>query len=202
MKPYYDDGKGIQIWHADCREILPTLAADVLITDPPYPNNAGHFDDAVPVAREVISQWQGREAMIFWSELEHPPCGMPLVAVHIWHRTNVNGRLYEPIYHYEASGVKRRSYIYALPAVFGGVGPGCWEYEGHPTQKNLVLMERLVSRTLHWGTVIDPFMGSGTTLRAAKNVGRRAIGIEVNEAYCHVAVQRLQQEVLFTEATL
>lgn len=64
----------------------------------------------------------------------------------------------------------------------------------HPTQKPLDLMRRLM--VIGGDVVIDPFMGSGTTLRAAKDLGRRAIGIEINEEYCEIAVERLRQEVL------
>ncbi len=69
----------------------------------------------------------------------------------------------------------------------------------HPTTKPL----DLVAQFIKWHTtagqlVLDPFMGSGTTLRAAKDLGRRAVGIEIEERYCEIAVRRLAQEVLFT----
>ena len=67
----------------------------------------------------------------------------------------------------------------------------------HPTQKPIELMKELITRHSNEGDLIlDPFMGSGTTLRAAKDLGRRAIGIELNERYCKIAVKRLMQEVL------
>ena len=68
----------------------------------------------------------------------------------------------------------------------------------HPTQKPVGLMRWCM--TLPWTdadqTILDPFMGSGTTLRAAKDLGRRAIGIEIEERYCEIAARRLEQAVL------
>lgn len=69
------------------------------------------------------------------------------------------------------------------------------EANGHPCPKPLGLMRKMLDR-LDAQSVLDPFMGSGTTLRAAKDCGMQAIGIEINEAYCEIAARRLQQEVL------
>jgi DNA modification methylase len=188
VKPYYADDL-VTIYHGDCREWTPE--ADVLVSDPPYPNNAGYFDAAVDHARDVLVGWR-RDALVFWSELDRPPLAAQLVAVHIWHRANVNGRPYEPVYQFAADGQKRRSEVYRSAVPFKDATGS--EYAGHPTQKPVQLMRWLVDKTR--GTVLDPFAGSGTTLVAAKEAGRRAIGIEIEERYCEIAALRCSQEVL------
>ncbi len=67
---------------------------------------------------------------------------------------------------------------------------------GHPCSKPIEVISRLIQLGSISGTILDPFMGSGTTLRAAKDLGRKAIGIEIEERYCEIAARRMEQEVL------
>jgi site-specific DNA-methyltransferase (adenine-specific) len=178
------------LYLGDCREILPSLEYDAVVSDPPYPNNAGHFLDGIQAACDMLAMQTAQTAIVFWSEIERPPCPLPLVAVHVWHRTNVNGRPYEPAYHFAEDGEKRRSDVIQHAAVFDGAGPGCQEYEGHPTQKPVAMMERLVAKTT--GAVLDPFMGVGATGLACLRLGRPFIGVELNPAYFDTALRRIE----------
>lgn len=198
-EPYYED-ELVTLYHGDCLEVDAWLTADVLVTDPPYPNSSGHFDDAVETARNVLPKWNS-EAVVFWSEVEFPPLTPPMVAVHIWHRTNVNGKPYEPAFHFAVDGIKRRSIVVQHAAINLGatgsdqVGSHVWA-SGHPTQKPVGVMERLISATKIPGLITDPFAGSGSTLIAARNLGRKAIGVEVEERYCELIAKRLDQMCL------
>jgi site-specific DNA-methyltransferase (adenine-specific) len=184
--------EGVTLYCGDCREILPGLGkVDAVVTDPPYPNGEGHFLASVNTAREVLKVLNAETVLWFWSEIELPDAPMPLVANHIWHRTNVNGKIYEPILHFERDGRKRRSEIRPHAAVFIGVGPGCSEYAGHPTQKPIDLMRWVIEKTT--GTILDPFMGSGTTGVAAVKLGRKFIGIEIEPKYFEIAVRRISE---------
>ena len=187
------------LYLGDCREIIAGIQADALVTDPPYPNGEGHFVGAIGAAESVVLKPSCDEAIIFWSERKPPIVLLPLIAVHIWHRTNVNGKVYEPAYHYALDGKLRRSEIKAHAAVFDGVGPGCAEYAGHPTQKPIAVMEWLVAKTS--GVVMDPFMGSGSTGVACAKLRRPFIGVEEKPEFFEIARERIEnaqrQERLF-----
>src|SRR5512146_2405638 len=165
MKPYYEHA-GITIFHGDCREILPQLPkVDLVLTDPPYPNKAGLFTFGISAAVEFMRSYSCPHWFVFWDEMSTPPHPLPLVARHIWHRTNTNRPdNYEAIYELNEDGKKRPSRVFPHAVIFEGL-TGCTEATGHPTQKHLKLITEIFSIAGHCNTTLDPFMGSGTTLR-------------------------------------
>jgi site-specific DNA-methyltransferase (adenine-specific) len=70
----------------------------------------------------------------------------------------------------------------------------------HPTQKPIALMRWCLGLFPKAQTVLDPFMGSGTTLRAAKDLNLKAIGIEIERKYCDIAIERLRQQAFSFQA--
>lgn len=193
--PFYEED-GITIYNADCLDILDSLPpVDAVITDPPYPNNAGHFIEDIATAIEFFNKFACDEWMVFWTEMEKPPVPLPLVAVHIWHRSNTNRPdNYEPIYHFRTDGEKKASRCLSYAVIAKGL-TGCHEATGHPTQKNTKLIKKLLTMT-KGEVILDPFMGSGTLLQAAKELGKQAIGIEKDINHCQDAVDRLRQGCL------
>jgi len=77
----------------------------------------------------------------------------------------------------------------------------CHGYAVHPTQKPVAFLGPLIEYSCpEGGIVLDPFMGGGSTLVSARDLGRKAVGIEANEEYCEAAVKRLSQQCLLLEA--
>lgn len=220
LTPYYDDGNGIVIFHGDCKEIIDLIPSfDVVITDPPYGINGGKggdskkygkgkyelsgWDDtpeyieqlAVPVITKAIAMAK-RAAVTpgirnlrlypnptdmgcFWTPASctHGPFGMTV---------------FQPILYY---GKDYRAGKGPLPT--GRQLTEASEENGHPCPKPIKAWKWLVEKmSMQHETILDPFMGSGTTLRAAKDLGRKCIGIEIEEKYCEIAAKRLAQGVL------
>lgn len=213
-EPYYSDDF-VTIYHGDSREVAPWLDGDVLVTDPPYgmrfkSGMGGAFgestirgDESTSVRDDIVALWGTKPALIFGRWSAPRPKGTRMVLT--WEKGNHVGmgdlRLpwkpnTEEIYVLGSgfSGHRGTSVLRAL-AIAGTVGQRGKGTRHHPTEKPLALMTELIDKCPP-GTVVDPFMGSGTTLLAARSFGRRAIGVEIEEEYCEVAVKRLQDQDL------
>lgn len=197
-KPFYTD-EYCQIYCGDARKYVGCFKPELILTDPPYPNNANHFIEGIEAAKSVLRDEACEQLLIFWDEMEMPITGRPIVAKHIWHRTNTNRPdNYEMIYHFNIDYKKRASRVLPYPVIYPGL-TGCIEATGHPTQKNYKLLMELITMSKCKGLIYDPFMGSGSTLFAAKRLGLKAIGVEIEERWCEVAATRLMQTQLNLE---
>lgn len=213
--PYYDDGC-VQIWHADCLETDVWLNAHALVTDPPYgmafkSSRKGAFGDseiegdADTAARDaVLELWRDMPALVMgrWSVPRPAQTKMVLTWVKGDHVGMGDLSLpwkpnTEEIYVLGNGfrGHRGTSALYHL-AIAGTVGNEKQGNRFHPTEKPVGLMVDLIQKCPP-GVVADPFMGSGTTLVAAKALGVRAIGVEINESYCEIAAKRCAQGSLF-----
>lgn len=167
----------------------------------------GIANDSTTDARDAaLEAWgNGRKAILFGDLMLPPPPGTKLVGAY---RKPVDSGLrgamggvrrdLEAIYLVGPwpSGIGGRSSLFATAAVLVGSPNGVVaKAGGHPHTKPQDVMEALLSLTD--GAIADPFAGSGSTLVAAKSIGRRAIGVELDEAYCEMAAKRLAQDTLF-----
>ena len=214
MKPYYSHA-GIEIFHGDCRDVLPTIPAgsvDLVLTDPPYGIRAD----------EAASKNNGKWGWKFYGETtwdrDRPSAETLRAVLHASRHAIVWGGNYfadllPPSMGWLAWDKGQREFSLAD---FEMAWTSFWcasrvievpraianqEGKEHPTQKSV----RVMMQCIAWAddragsqlsTILDPFMGSGTTLVAAKNLGRKAIGIEIEERYCEIAAKRLAQEVM------
>ena len=216
MTPYYED-QTCTIYLGDCLDILPRLErADLVLTDPPY--NAGDIgknhrryentkfpmDDAD--YRAFCQDWFAKasglaERLVFSPGISHVGCYPPALWMIAWSKPGAVGfsrlqgfNVWEPILVYGQTPGKVVHDLYTLTPQNQRSGPE----RDHPCPKPLELWQWLMLQVSEENElIVDPFLGSGTTLRVAKNLGRRAIGIEAVERYCEIAALRLSQQVLF-----
>lgn len=216
-QPYYQDD-WVTLYHGDCLEVTEWLAADVLVTDPPYGiawSTRGTYggnmqgrgatsqsnviaNDSNPEIRDaVLDLWGTKPAVVFGSwRVERPSNTQHRL---IWHKAGMppgpaNAAFMsqdEEIYVW-GQGFRKSSPPLRSVIKTDEHRPTAVQEIGHPTPKPIGLMETLIDRCPE-GVIADPFAGSGATLLAARNLGRKVIGVELEERYCELIAKRLGQ---------
>jgi len=211
QQPYYED-EHVTLYHGDCREILPHLPqVDLVLTDPPYgigeaagknksrgklavSKDYGNdsWDDK-PIQQSVIDSLITQPAVIFGGNYyAMPPSSCWLV----WDK-----HITKDFADCELAWTNLPGAIRKIDYLWNGCMKKRPEQRFHPTQKPLDVMKWCISQAdtklkRQVQTILDPFAGSGTTLRAAKDMNRRCIGVEQSKEYCDVIVKRMKQQVL------
>lgn len=203
--PYYQDDY-VTIYNADCLDILPSLAPiDCIITDPPYGINFGYdeYKDSPEKHREQINKW-----MLAFKGVSDKIALTPGILqmwdypkpdwVLCWRKTfSVSRSLFgsnnwEPVLYYGKGGKNGRQSDY-----FEATFMNDKQAAQHPCPKPIKWAKWLmITIAKESELIVDPFMGSGTVILAAKQLGRKAVGIEISKKYCDVAIERLAQGIL------
>jgi DNA modification methylase len=224
--PYYQD-EHVTLYHGDCLEVEAWLSADVLVTDPPYgmgyaagKNATGNGrnkawtsrwtgvsiagDDTTDARDAALAAWGDKPALVFGTWKRPPPAGAREMLV--WDKVVSIGMgaldipwrpSWEAVYVVGAGFTGQRSHgvlRHSLPTL----AP---ERKLHPNVKPLPLLHELIGKCPP-GVIADPFAGSGSTLLAARNLDRRAVGVEIEERYCELIAKRLAQGCLDFGAAL
>jgi DNA modification methylase len=207
VKPYYEHA-GITIYHGDCREVLPSLEpVDLLLTDPPYgigrdgsrESTGSHggrkayeflgWDAEIPSRETFRAMFAASREQIVWGGNYFTAYLRPTMGWFVWDKGQ---RIDQSDGELAYTSFDKALRIFTLNRM--AIAQDGAE---HPAQKPEELMKWcMLQAGDEFQFILDPFMGSGTTLRAAKDLGRKAIGIEIEEKYCEIAAKRLSQEVL------
>ena len=192
-EPYYQD-KWVTIYNGDCREILPDLPkADMVLTDPPYGlgkrlagGTWGQHDDWDLQTNDIVLEIIKQDAIIWGGQYYELPTNRGWL---IWYKRGAPPSIGDAELAWTNLDMNIKLFDYPIAAVNA-------ERNGHPTLKPLALFSWCLSLVPNANIILDPFLGSGTTARASKNLNRHCIGIEIEEKYCEIAAKRCSQEVM------
>ena len=209
-KPYYTDDH-VVIYHADCRQILADMPrVDLVLTDPPYGLDVGkhpHAGARLNPMRYGVNEWDAAiDQSLFDAVVQAAPQAI-IWGGNYYQTPRASGWLVWDKCINPGLGHAHCELAYTtLPVAvrqFTYLWTGYWQEAGfkrqhreHLTEKPIPLLKWCISLAKNVKLVLDPFMGSGTTLRAAKDLGLHAIGIEIEERYCEIAAKRMSQQVL------
>ena len=199
---YYQDDL-VTLYHGDCLELTQWANADVLVTDPPYGMSYKSgwvkdrdfiaHDSDTKIREKALKLWINKPALVFGTWRVEKPGNVKNVL--IWDKGSDPGMgdlkmpwglSHEEIYVLGTGFIGKRG-----SNIIRANKPPVSNRPDHPTPKPIGLMEVLIENTT--GTVADPFAGSGATLIAARNLGRKVIGVELEERYCEIIAKRLSQ---------
>jgi site-specific DNA-methyltransferase (adenine-specific) len=192
LQPYYQDDWAT-IYHGDCLQILKSIGIEsdyAILTDPVYPDHPEYKYKKTKI--DFLDNYSVPQ-LIFWSaKIDFP---LKFDATHIWDKRCGVQSEYERIFERNTGTSRWRMFRYYLINSTVAANYNGEIFTGHKSQKPLKLIEDML-KILKAGMIIDMFSGSGTTLVASKNLGKKSIGIEIEEKYCEIAAKRLSQEVL------
>lgn len=210
MKPYYQDDY-ITIYHGDCLEILPGLVGiDSLITDPPYgvdfDTDYTRFSGFTRRASDAPSNTHQAikgdnkpfdpgpflkylHVVLFGANNYALPPGSLL----IWDKRTIGG-FKGVMADAEVAWMNSGHGVYIFQHTWDGFNRASERSTAyHPSQKPVILLSWIIQKARPGGLICDPYAGSGSTLVAAKQLGLKAIGIEIVESYCEIAARRIEQ---------
>lgn len=223
IQPYYADSWST-IYHGDCRDILPALTLPrgaLILTDPPYhigykPKYGRRKTRNGFMAPSSMPEVDGDDAASDFDPAHLLALGVEMILWGANHYAQALPRGQWLIWDKRCQLVPQRAQAdceiawrskRAPDRIFYHLWDGMvraserGQSRIHPTQKPLALMRwciALAGEQHMPGLIVDPYMGSGTTLRAAKDMGIRSVGIETSEHYCRRAAQRQAQETLWS----